>query len=87
MPLGIHAKETHLFSDKPKSGELAKLRRVKETPTSVIVYTADEEAAARADGYGTEYIHQEYPKHVTGPKGETVTVNSIDEELALEGGN
>lgn len=45
-----------------------------ETLPPRIAHTATEEEENRADGYGTEYVHQEYPKHVN------VTVENLDEQ-------
>lgn len=79
----FHEFPKHLYSDKPKHGELAKLLHVKETPTGIVVHNKEHELAARLDGYGDKYIHQEYPKHVKDSRGVTVTVNSADEEDAV----
>lgn len=59
-----------------------------ETKPPVVVYTAEDEAKYRAEGYGDEYIHQEYPKSVIvgkNPDGTAITRNALnaDEEKAL----
>lgn len=46
---------------------------------AVIAHNSEEETAARDAGYGDEYIHQEYPKHVHGR-----TVNNAEEEAAAK---
>lgn len=51
-----------------------------ETLPAVIVYTSDQEANARANGYEDEYIHQEYPKCVNGK-----TARNAAEEAAILG--
>lgn len=43
----------------------------------VIAHTAEHEAKFRAEGYGDDYIFQEYPKQVNGK-----TVKNADEEKA-----
>lgn len=48
------------------------------TKPAFIAYTADQEAAALADGYGEEYVHQEYPKSVNGK-----TARNAEEEAAI----
>lgn len=63
MPLGLHSKEKHLYH---------------ATKAPVVVYTAADEQKALAEGYGYEYIPQEYPKHVNGK-----LANNAEEEAAI----
>jgi hypothetical protein len=57
-----------------------------ETLLPVQAFNADEEASARAHGYGDVYIHQDYPKCKYHWNGKTVTVKNSEEEAALGGG-
>ena len=57
-----------------------------KTDGPVVAHDANEEASARARGYGDHYIHKEFPKWKYHWTKDPVIVNSPEEETALGGG-
>ena len=69
----------HPFNEFPKH-----LHHPHSRAKARIVHNKVEEKEARDLGYSEEYVHKDYPKHVTDYRGVTVTVESEEEEQAVE---
>jgi hypothetical protein len=57
-----------------------------KTLLAVIALNADEEANARAQGYGDAYVRQDYPKWKHHWNKDSIEVKSAEEDAALGGG-